>query len=541
VCVLATVVVALTSGLAASADEPGQPQGTDVTTTSTTAAATTTTDAATTTTDALSPTEEESTTTTVAPAPTRYEQDQVDFAYAGGWATSSNQWAFGGSFAYAESRGASVNITFDGTYLAWFAKKGAWYGQAQVVLDGGAPVLVDLYSAYSLHKQQVYNTGTLDAGPHTVSIYCTGQKRAASTGTLVDVDAIDVLGTLTPAPPAPLLPVRYQQNDYRLAYVGSWYATSISSASGGSFCYTGATGATALVSFTGTWVDLLATTGRWHGKALVSLDGGAEEYADFYSVTTLYKRSVYKKSDLSPGAHTLTIRCAGEKDDSSSGYAISLDALDIGGYLTQAQTTNTADGTPVAGLPDAAWLGLRLAKGSSGAAVTWLEQRLTDLSYRPGPIDGRFDERTRQAVVAFEKWQSLSRDGVVVGGVWRKLMSASRPVPRYWSSGTWLEVNKQKQVLLYCVNGNVERTLPVSTGSARVGIVTPLGLYHVQRKNTWERVRYKPLYLTSRLLAIHGYTSVPTYPASHGCIRTTWADQDELNPLIPVGTVVRVY
>jgi N-acetylmuramoyl-L-alanine amidase len=43
------------------------------------------------------------------------------------------------------------------------------------------------------------------------------------------------------------------------------------------------------------------------------------------------------------------------------------------------------------------------------------------------------------------------------------------------------------------------------------------------------------------VLAIHGYPSVPTYPASHGCIRMTWADMDEFHALAPVGTEVRIY
>ncbi len=32
--------------------------------------------------------------------------------------------------------------------------------------------------------------------------------------------------------------------------------------------------------------------------------------------------------------------------------------------------------------------------GSEGETVSWLEQKLTDLSYRPGPVDGVFDKRT---------------------------------------------------------------------------------------------------------------------------------------------------
>jgi lipoprotein-anchoring transpeptidase ErfK/SrfK len=42
-------------------------------------------------------------------------------------------------------------------------------------------------------------------------------------------------------------------------------------------------------------------------------------------------------------------------------------------------------------------------------------------------------------------------------------------------------------------------------------------------------------------LAIHGYPNIPTYPASHGCVRTQYWDQDALYPLIAVGTNVYVY
>ena len=43
------------------------------------------------------------------------------------------------------------------------------------------------------------------------------------------------------------------------------------------------------------------------------------------------------------------------------------------------------------------------------------------------------------------------------------------------------------------------------------------------------------------ILAIHGYPNVPTYPASHGCVRTETWDQDALFPLISVGTYVYIY
>lgn len=77
-----------------------------------------------------------------------------------------------------------------------------------------------------------------------------------------------------------------------------------------------------------------------------------------------------------------------------------------------------------------------------------LEQRLTALTYRPGPVDGVFDYRTRQAVIAFQKWEGLSRDGVMRSGTWVRLMTAARPTAIQSGSGIWIEVNKAKQVFL---------------------------------------------------------------------------------------------
>jgi putative cell wall-binding protein/peptidoglycan hydrolase-like protein with peptidoglycan-binding domain len=194
------------------------------------------------------------------------------------------------------------------------------------------------------------------------------------------------------------------------------------------------------------------------------------------------------------------------------------------------------------GLPEGFTFGT-VSSGASGAEVLWLEQRLTALTYRPGPIDGVFDQRTRQAVLAFQKWEGLTRDGVVGPAVWTRLLAAAPPAPSKGGSGAWVEINKGKQVLLYVEGGTVVRTLAVSTGDPKVGITTPSGTFNITRKsNKWDGPRYKPLYLRSwGVLAIHGYPSVPAWPASHGCVRVPVWDMDELFPLIPVGGRIYVY
>lgn len=182
--------------------------------------------------------------------------------------------------------------------------------------------------------------------------------------------------------------------------------------------------------------------------------------------------------------------------------------------------------------------------GSRGAHVSLLEQRLTELTYRPGPVDGVFDYRTRMAVIAFQKWEGLSRTGEVNSATWARLMSASAPVARQSGSGIWIEVSLAKQVFLYIQDGVVTRTLATSTGRSFTYRSAP---YTVQRKAIADGPRYRALYLNpGYVLAIHGYPSVPTYPASDGCVRLPKWDMDDLRatdgstPMIPDGTLVYI-
>ncbi len=127
---------------------------------------------------------------------TRWEQNDPHFVYAGTWTASSSASASAASFRFADSSGSSVTVTFVGSSLSWIAKKSPVYGKAKVTLDGGTPMVVDLYSAKELWKQKVWETKTLVPGTHTVKIEWTGTKSSAATGTNIGVDAFDVVGAL---------------------------------------------------------------------------------------------------------------------------------------------------------------------------------------------------------------------------------------------------------------------------------------------------------------------------------------------------------
>ncbi len=303
----------------------------------------------------------------------RIEQNDYRLAYTGTWATYTASGAYGGSYRKAASSGATVSVNFYGVSLTWIATKGASLGNAWVSLDGGPAESINLYAPTTAYRQKVWERGGLGLGDHQVKIWWDDTSAA---GKYMSVDAFEVTGTITPA----YIWRPYQQNDVRLLYRGTWATTSAAGASGGSYKRANTASAALDFAFTGTWVDLIATTGPGMGKADVSVDGGPAVTVDFSSDTTLYRQKVWSTGTLAPGSHRIKISVS--PDNPAEAY-IDVDAFDILGMLA---ASNTA----------------------SAGKIMWVEQRLKELSYLPGIVDGVFDYKTRGAVIAFEKWEGLS-------------------------------------------------------------------------------------------------------------------------------------
>jgi peptidoglycan hydrolase-like protein with peptidoglycan-binding domain len=155
-----------------------------------------------------------------------------------------------------------------------------------------------------------------------------------------------------------------------------------------------------------------------------------------------------------------------------------------------------------------------LARGSRGPSVLALERRLAELRYALPRVDAVYGHDTVEAVLAFQKVHGLPRTGKVEPWLWNRLATAG--IPRARRAGDHIEVDKTRQVLYVVRRGEVEKVVHVSTGATGN---TPLGSWQVYRKVPgWDWVLWYPMYFL-RGFAIHGYPSVPAYPASHGCVR----------------------
>ena len=226
--------------------------------------------------------------------------------------------------------------------------------------------------------------------------------------------------------------------------------------------------------------------------------------------------------------------------------------------------------------------------GASGGDVTKLQQRLTDLGFAPGPIDGQFGENTQQAIWAYKKLiLKVPREEL------RASNSASQVTPEMWLAmqddieipprrpqgpGTQhMEVYLPEQVAIvfhadqpvliahissgeldenglpaeFCEVGKFDTDEkgnvvdpPVEKAICALA-KTPGGVFQFYREVEGNRVSAlggmrNPAYFNYGI-AVHGAFEVPLYPASHGCIRLNHTISESFLDLVKKGDLVFVW
>jgi L,D-transpeptidase catalytic domain/PKD domain/Putative peptidoglycan binding domain len=184
-----------------------------------------------------------------------------------------------------------------------------------------------------------------------------------------------------------------------------------------------------------------------------------------------------------------------------------------------------------------------LRYGAEEPAVGVLRRRLYALGYRSSEKGDLFGSDLMDAVLAFQKVQGLERTGGVGPALWAALDTPKLPRLHFPGHGDHLEVDKSRQVLYVARGGKILWISAVSTGGP--GKFTPVGSFRVQRKvpgfdpsplgTLWD-----PMYFTGGY-AVHGNPSVPSYPASHGCVRVPMWVGSLLYASIPIGEPVDLY
>ncbi len=207
---------------------------------------------------------------------------------------------------------------------------------------------------------------------------------------------------------------------------------------------------------------------------------------------------------------------------------------------------------------------LVLAIGTqSGDGTRVVQQRLLDLGFWLSGVDGDYGHTTRQAVMAFQKYNALPATGKVDQATADALTYSPYRARGVTYEGNIIEINKELQVLFIIRDGQTLWALNTSTGNGLEyeepdqntpgetikGVsLTPDGLFKVNREKPegwWEGDLgkiYRPKYFRGGI-AVHGSGSIPNVPASHGCVRVSVPAMDFIwaENLMPLETPVWVY
>ncbi len=257
----------------------------------------------------------------------KVDQSDANILYVGNWGTYAHANHYQGAYRYATQNGAAAHIAFTGTAIDWYTYKAPECGIAQVSIDGGDPVDVDLYSAGYYYQQKVFSAKGLSNGPHTMSISFTGRKNASASNAKIGLDRFDVTGELSQAR------LKYEETDSRYVYRGSWANYGNANHSGGAYRYTNSAGGSVVFAFTGTEFSWYTGKAPDFGIARVTVDGTAPVDVDLYSAGYYYKQKVLSVGGLSAGQHIVTISWTGTKNPAATNTKVGLDYVDVYGSM----------------------------------------------------------------------------------------------------------------------------------------------------------------------------------------------------------------
>ena len=182
-----------------------------------------------------------------------------------------------------------------------------------------------------------------------------------------------------------------------------------------------------------------------------------------------------------------------------------------------------------------------LEEGSRGKAVEILHNHLRQLGYKNAPQGNIWNEYTSLAVLAFRKTNGLGFEEKASPEVLRMLLRGQGEFPLLERKpGRYVEVDLTRQVMVLAEDGQPQMTYHISSGAPSTP--SDLGRYTFYSKLPGTNALgmfYSVFY--NRGEATHGYPSVPSYPASHGCIRNPLVSSVQIYNWIPLGAPIWVY
>lgn len=181
-----------------------------------------------------------------------------------------------------------------------------------------------------------------------------------------------------------------------------------------------------------------------------------------------------------------------------------------------------------------------LHPGECGKVVKGFKAEMAKMGYVSGG-GSCFNGRLGREVLAYRKVNDMNRTQKAGAGLVKSVFSGRGGYqPKYPNAGEHAEVPLGKQVLVLIKGGKPFAIYPVSTGKPSTPTITGHYTFYRQEPGYNSEGMYYSFYWHNGY-AVHGYHEVPTYAASHGCVRTFIADQPRIYEQLHYGESIFVF
>jgi L,D-transpeptidase catalytic domain/Putative peptidoglycan binding domain len=179
-------------------------------------------------------------------------------------------------------------------------------------------------------------------------------------------------------------------------------------------------------------------------------------------------------------------------------------------------------------------------QGQKGTKVLLLQRGLKQVGFSV-PVTGYYDALTSNAVTAFRKSNGMGNDGYAIKSVYAKVLRGQGAFRlRHPKAGKHVEFDWSRQVVVLADKGKPYRTYHASSGKPSTPTVFGTYRFYLKTPGTNAKGMVDSNYFI-RGYAIHGYPSVPNFPASHGCVRVPIPNAAAIFRWIDIGNQIFLY
>jgi len=181
-----------------------------------------------------------------------------------------------------------------------------------------------------------------------------------------------------------------------------------------------------------------------------------------------------------------------------------------------------------------------LDPGQANSDVRLFNNALRKVGYVPGTGES-YNGPTQRAVLAYRKVNDMSRVTDATADIFKAVAAGKSGFNvKHPEDGRHVEADLSRQIMVLVDGDRAEEIYHISSGAPATPTIP--GKFHFYRKEPgfnnvgmYFSVYYQGGYAT------HGYPSVPTGPASHGCLRNPIPDSVHIYNWIDIGMPIWVY